>query len=285
MAGFRFNAFRETRGLGLSRQSFRCDLGAAIASLSPRYGLTGVVKAVSRSPIHSLMKKNEERILLIAGLGVDGDTHQGATVKHSLHRLRFGKQPNWRQVHLIHAELHAELRERGFNIAPGQMGENVTTKGLDLLSLPRGTRLRLGPDALVQLTGLRSPCTQVEQDPTGPDDGNVGPRRGREPGSQSRSHFNRHRRRLGATRRSYRGGVAASTASPALAGVAGHLIGRVSGRRGDAGKETQTPNGKAGNCATFGRLRTDAVGKMTAGHGNRPVSSSVCQALPHPCRE
>jgi hypothetical protein len=122
-----------------------------------------VVVAVSRSPAHTLVKANQPSISLETGLGVDGDVHQGATVKHSFRRMRFGKQPNLRQVHLIHAELHDELRARGFNIAPGQMGENVTTRGIDLLALPTGTRLRLGASVLIEITGLRHPCGQLNR--------------------------------------------------------------------------------------------------------------------------
>jgi MOSC domain-containing protein YiiM len=134
------------------------------SNLSPHSDvLSGVVTAVSRSSTHSLVKANEKSILLVSGFGVVGDVHPGVMVKHSLRHLHFGKQPNVRQLHLIHAELHEELRERGFNVAPGQMGENVTTRGLDLLSLPRGARLHLGPNAVVQLTGLRSPCTQLNR--------------------------------------------------------------------------------------------------------------------------
>ena len=94
------------------------------------------VAAVSRSPGHTLVKANQGSISLVAGLGVDGDVHHGATLKQSFRRMRFGNEPNLRQVHLLHAELHDELRERGFDIVPGQMGENVTTRGIDLLGVP-----------------------------------------------------------------------------------------------------------------------------------------------------
>src|SRR5579885_3898822 len=97
---------------------------------------TGVVAAVSRSATHTMSKPNQPSIRLFAGLGVEGDAHQGATVKHRSRVARDPDQPNLRQVHLIHSELHAELRGAGFDIAPGQMGENVTTAGIDLLALP-----------------------------------------------------------------------------------------------------------------------------------------------------
>jgi MOSC domain-containing protein YiiM len=98
---------------------------------------------------------------LLAGLGVEGDAHLGETVQHRSRLRRDPTQPNLRQVHLIHSELHDELRERGFDVAAGQMGENVTTRGLDLLALPTGTRLRVGADALLEITGLRNPCQQL----------------------------------------------------------------------------------------------------------------------------
>jgi MOSC domain-containing protein YiiM len=118
---------------------------------------------VSRSPRHSLVKSNENCIRLVAGLGVDGDAHLGTTVKHRSRVARDPSQPNLRQVHLVHAELHDELREAGFTVAPGQMGENVTTSGVDLLGLAAGTRLHLGSSAVVEVTGLRNPCAQLDK--------------------------------------------------------------------------------------------------------------------------
>lgn len=125
--------------------------------------LTGLVAAVSRSPIHSLSKTSCDSILLIAGLGVSDDAHQGTTVKHRSRVARDPSQPNLRQVHLIHSELHDELRERGFAIDPGRMGENITTVGLSLLALPASTRLHIGSAAVVEITGLRNPCHQLDQ--------------------------------------------------------------------------------------------------------------------------
>ena len=124
---------------------------------------TGIVTAVSLSPTHTLTKPNAGSVRLVAGLGVDGDAHQGATVKHRSRLLKFGHTPNLRQVHLIHAELFDELRGTGFAVAAGQMGENVTTRGVDLLGLPAGARLRLGNDAVVEVTGLRNPCRQLDK--------------------------------------------------------------------------------------------------------------------------
>ena len=120
------------------------------------------VTAVSRSGTHTMSKPNAASLLLVAGLGVDGDAHNGKTVKHRSRVRRDPSQPNLRQVHLIHAELHDELRAVGFDVFPGQMGENVTTRGLDLLALPTGTRLHLGDGAVIQVTGLRNPCVQLD---------------------------------------------------------------------------------------------------------------------------
>jgi MOSC domain-containing protein YiiM len=100
---------------------------------------------------------------VIEGLGVEGDAHAGATVQHRSRVARDPSQPNLRQVHLIHAELHDELCAAGFAVAPGQMGENVTTRGVDLLGLPTGTRLHLGSSAVVEVTGLRNPCVQIDR--------------------------------------------------------------------------------------------------------------------------
>lgn len=107
-------------------------------------------------------KPNQERITLLAGLGVEGDAHAGVTVKHRSRVAADPSRPNLRQVHLIHAELHDALASASFTVAPGQMGENVTTRGLDLLALPTGTRLHLGESAVVEVTGLRNPCTQLD---------------------------------------------------------------------------------------------------------------------------
>jgi hypothetical protein len=125
--------------------------------------MSGIVLAVSRSPTHSLSKPNAQSIRLAVGLGVAGDAHQGATVKHRSRVVRTPELPNLRQVHLIHAELFDELRAGGFAVAPGQMGENVTTSGVDLLGLPAGTQLHLGAAAVVEITGLRNPCRQLDR--------------------------------------------------------------------------------------------------------------------------
>jgi MOSC domain-containing protein YiiM len=124
--------------------------------------MAGTVAAVSKSPGHTMSKPNQPGIRLLAGLGVEGDAHQGTTVKHRSRVARDPSQPNLRQVHLIHAELHDELRGKGFDVVAGQMGENVTTRGVDLLGLPTGARLRLGGEAVVEITGLRNPCAQLD---------------------------------------------------------------------------------------------------------------------------
>lgn len=133
------------------------------ASSAAASTLVGSVLAVHRSATHTMAKPAQDSIVLLAGLGVEGDAHCGTTVKHRSRVARDPGQPNLRQVHLIHAELHAELRAAGFDIAPGAMGENVTTRGLDLLALPAGTRLRLGAEVVIEVTGLRNPCVQLER--------------------------------------------------------------------------------------------------------------------------
>jgi MOSC domain-containing protein YiiM len=120
------------------------------------------VTAVSRDGRHAFSKPACAAIRLVAGLGVEGDAHAGQTVQHLSRVARDPSAPNLRQVHLIHAELHDELELLGFRISPGDMGENVTTRGVDLLALPAGTRLTLGSGAVVEVTGLRNPCVQLD---------------------------------------------------------------------------------------------------------------------------
>lgn len=122
----------------------------------------GVVIAVCRDGSHRFSKRPVSRIALVAGFGVEGDAHAGATVRHRSRVARDPTRPNLRQVHLLHAELFDELAPHGFRLRPGDIGENVTTRGLDLLSLPAGTHLRLGEAAVVELTGLRNPCSQLD---------------------------------------------------------------------------------------------------------------------------
>lgn len=120
------------------------------------------VISVSLDRRHRFSKETVERIRLIAGEGVEGDAHRGVTVKHRS-RARFNPTlPNLRQVHLIHAELFDELAGKGFTVKPGELGENVTTRDIDLLGLPTGARLAIG-GALIELTGLRNPCIQMDR--------------------------------------------------------------------------------------------------------------------------
>src|SRR4051794_21723772 len=114
--------------------------------------MSGKVVAVSIRATHTMKKKKQPGICLLTGVGVEGDTHRGVTVQHRSRVARDPSQPNLRQVHLIHTELHAELREAGYNLANGQMGENITTEGIDLLGLPAGTRLRIGDEAIIEVT-------------------------------------------------------------------------------------------------------------------------------------
>ena len=121
------------------------------------------MESVNSSPGHTLKKPARSVIRLIEGIGIADDAHAGRTIKHRSRVRRDAAQPNLRQVHLIHAELHDELRERGFQVGAGEMGENVTPRGLAVLDLPTGTRLSLGADAVVEVTGLRNPCKQLER--------------------------------------------------------------------------------------------------------------------------
>jgi MOSC domain-containing protein YiiM len=120
------------------------------------------VLAVSLRRGHHFSKTPSFSIRLLAGLGVDGDAHMGETVKHRSRVRRDPTQPNLRQVHLIHAELFDELRDKGFDVKPGDLGENITTSDIDLLALPTGTRLHIGASAVVEVTGLRNPCIQLD---------------------------------------------------------------------------------------------------------------------------
>ena len=121
----------------------------------------GVVIAVSLGAVHQFSKPVQKSIRLLAGLGVEGDAHLGVTVQHRSRIAKDPTRPNLRQVHLIHEELHDELRAFGFQITPGAIGENITTRGIDLLALPRGARLHIGDGAVVGVTGLRDPCRQL----------------------------------------------------------------------------------------------------------------------------
>lgn len=122
----------------------------------------GRVVSVSLSARHDFSKDRVQSVRLLQGLGIEGDAHAGVTVQHRSRVAVDPSQPNLRQVHLIHAELFAELAAKGFAVVPGNLGENIATAGIDLLALPRDTVLRLGSQAMVQVTGLRNPCSQIE---------------------------------------------------------------------------------------------------------------------------
>jgi MOSC domain-containing protein YiiM len=124
--------------------------------------MAATVISVARDDTHRFSKRCVPRIQLVAGIGVEGDAHAGRTVKHRSRVKADPTQPNLRQVHLIHAELLEELAKAGFEVGPGDLGENVTTRGIDLLALSRGTRLHIGATAIVEVTGLRNPCRQID---------------------------------------------------------------------------------------------------------------------------
>ncbi len=127
----------------------------------------GVVAAVWASPTHSFSKFAQSELRVVEGRGITGDAHCGVTVKHRSRVAVDPTQPNLRQVHLIQGELFDELAARGFGVQPGQMGENITTRGIDLLALPRDTELRIGAAVVLRVTGLRNPCPQIENFETG----------------------------------------------------------------------------------------------------------------------
>ncbi|MFE6186178.1 MOSC domain-containing protein [Streptomyces sp. NPDC056465] len=125
--------------------------------------MNSTVTAVSSNGEYSFTKPNRDSVRLLAGLGVEGDVHAGVTVKHRSRVAKDPTQPNLRQVHLMHQELFAELRTAGFEVMPGDLGENITTSGIDLLALSVGTLLHLGDEAVVEVTGLRNPCLQIDR--------------------------------------------------------------------------------------------------------------------------
>lgn len=123
---------------------------------------TATVIAVASDSGHNFTKPTQPVITLIAGFGVQGDAHGGKTVQHLSRIAKDPTTPNLRQVHLIHTELFDELHAQGFNVTPGQMGENITTSGVDLLNLPQGAKLHIGREAVIEITGLRNPCRQID---------------------------------------------------------------------------------------------------------------------------
>jgi hypothetical protein len=137
----------------------RIDAGTAGVAPAP----CGTVTGVSFSTSHAFSKTGRPSIRLLAGFGVEGDAHGGEKVKHRSRVARDPNQPNLRQVHVLHDELFDELRSAGFEVRPGDIGENITTHGVALLSLPTGSRLKLGREAVIQITGLRNPCVQLDR--------------------------------------------------------------------------------------------------------------------------
>ena len=124
--------------------------------------MQGRVLAVAKSDLHGFSKPKVHEIEVVAGLGVRGDAHSGITVKHRSRVAKDPSQPNLRQVHLIHSELFEEVARLGFNVQSGDLGENITTEGIDVLRLPRGTILHIGATVRLEVTGLRNPCAQIE---------------------------------------------------------------------------------------------------------------------------
>lgn len=125
------------------------------------------IVSLSKDSVHEFSKKTVESLVFLKGLGIEGNAHCGRTVQHRSRIKANPTAPNLRQVHLIHSELFADLKDQGFHIQPGDMGENVLTKGIDLLNLPRNTRLILGKNVVLNIEGLRNPCAQLDNFQTG----------------------------------------------------------------------------------------------------------------------
>jgi MOSC domain-containing protein YiiM len=128
---------------------------------------TATVLGVFANSAHTFTKHAQASITLLEGLGVEGDAHCGVTVQHIYDAKKDPSRPNLRQVHLMQAELFDEVNAKGFSVRPGDLGENITTRNLDLLGLPAGTLLQIGETAVVKVTGLRTPCIQIERFQTG----------------------------------------------------------------------------------------------------------------------
>ena len=120
------------------------------------------IVGVQVNSAHTFSKLPATVVKLIENHGVEGDAHAGPTDQHQFHIRRFGHHPNLRQDHVIHAELLDEMQAKGHTVRPGDLGENLTTRNVDLLNLPEGTRLRLGAEAVIEITGLRNPCRQID---------------------------------------------------------------------------------------------------------------------------
>ena len=140
-----------------------CEVLIRVAGRKGVAQMAGRVLAVAKDAAHRFSKRRASELRILPGLGVEGDAHQGVTVKHRSRVAADPTQPNLRQVHLIHAELFDELGRKGFDVGPADLGENITTQGVDLLALPRGALLRIGGEAVLEITGLRNPCVQIER--------------------------------------------------------------------------------------------------------------------------
>jgi MOSC domain-containing protein YiiM len=138
---------------------FRKNMTHSITSMV----LRGTVVAVASKEKHEFSKRTRHAITLVEDHGVEGDVHAGRVIQHRYLAKKMPVMPNNRQVHLIASELFTELGLSGFNVSPGELGENITTAGLDLTNLPLGTRLRLGSSAVVEITGLRTPCSLIDR--------------------------------------------------------------------------------------------------------------------------
>ena len=125
------------------------------------------IESVSLNPEHGFSKSPRTSITLVAGEGVEGDAHRGRTTQHLYLKRKDPSLPNLCQVHLIGSELLQELAAKGFSLNPGELGENILTRGLDLINLPAGTLLHLGSEAVIEVTGLRTPCSQIDEFRTG----------------------------------------------------------------------------------------------------------------------
>jgi MOSC domain-containing protein YiiM len=139
------------------------DRHATVTAMNPSPDVPLQVLAVHCGAEHGFSKRPQSAIQMVAGWGVQGDAHGGVTVKHLSRVAKDPTQPNLRQVHLLQAELLDTLRSDGFDVVPGQLGENITTRGIDLLALPQGSHLHIGHVAVLQITGLRNPCVQIDR--------------------------------------------------------------------------------------------------------------------------
>jgi MOSC domain-containing protein YiiM len=125
--------------------------------------MQGTVVSVNSDDAHRFSKIARQSVRLVEGHGIEGDAHAGRFVQHRHQAKKAPRAPNRRQVHLVQSELFEEMRRLGFVIAPGDLGENITTVGIDLLALPLGAQLHLGESAVVELTGLRTPCALIDK--------------------------------------------------------------------------------------------------------------------------